>query len=77
MNLFLTILKMLPAIIAAVKALEEFAPIPEAGKAKLDLILGFAKELGGDAEKAVPTITNVVGKIVSFANALGVFAKKP
>ena len=75
MGLFLTILKLLPSIISAVQAIEALAPIPSAGKAKLDLILGIAKDVGGDTEKLIPTITTIVGRIVSFANATGVFTK--
>ena len=75
MATFLAILKMLPAILDAVRSLEAFAPIPEQGKAKLDLILGIANDVGGDALKMVPIITGLVNRIVAFANAVGIFPK--
>lgn len=76
MKLFFQILEMLPKIIAAVKMIEEFLPIPGLGKAKLKLITDIAEELGGEAKTMIPTITKVVGKVVEFANAVGIF-KKP
>lgn len=77
MKTFIAILSMLPSIITAVQALEAMAPIPQAGKDKLNVILKIAGSVGGDAEKMIPIITDVIGHVVSFANAFGLLAPKP
>lgn len=75
MKTLLTILQMLPALIQAVKQVEEFVPVPGAGKQKLDLIIGIIEDTFEDAKGMLPTIAKVVGRIVNLANSTGVFAK--
>lgn len=85
MTYFLLALQLLPAIIAAVKALEREIPISGAGKEKLDLIVGVAEAVFETApsdvsnlnrESLIKTIISMVGRIVSVLNTLGVFTKK-
>ena len=52
MNIMLAYLKLFPAILAAVHALEEAIPLPQAGKQKLDLLLAMVKT-AYDAEESV------------------------
>lgn len=77
MKTLLTIIQMLPALIQAVRQIEEFVPLPGAGKQKLELILGIVEDTVDDAKSMIPTIAKVVGRIVGLANAAGVFAKEP
>jgi hypothetical protein len=82
----LAIFKLLPGILSAIQALEAAIPLPAAGKAKLDLILGtvsdvynadqtIQKQLPGEALAGV--VTSIVSRIVGTFNALGIFSKKP
>jgi hypothetical protein len=73
MATLLAILRMLPDLISAIQSVEEFAPLPGNGKAKLDLVLGIITDVYADASKLTPQITVVVARIVAFANALGIF----
>ena len=73
MKTLLMILRLIPALIQAVKAAEDFIPLPGAGKEKLDMILGIITDTYEDAKAIVPAITKVVARIVSAANVTGVF----
>jgi hypothetical protein len=84
MKTLLAILKLVPAILTAIKALEEAIPIVGQGKAKLDLILDVihtAYENASDLqdefswEKLSSIVAVIVGKIVAMFNALGIFKK--
>lgn len=75
MNTLILILKLIPSIIAAVKAAEEFVPLPGQGKAKLDMILGIISDVYDDAKSIAPLIAKAVARIVELANAAGVFKK--
>lgn len=67
---------MFPAIIAAIKSLEEFLPADGAGKAKLDIIRQVI-EITYEASKEVwPYIEKTIEILVSAANSLGVFKKR-
>ena len=77
MSTLLTILGLIPNLIKAVQAAEEFAPLAGNGKAKLDLVLGIITDVYADAGKLIPQITAVIARIVSFANALGIFKTTP
>ena len=84
MNTLLTVLRLLPAVLAAVKAVEEAIPLPGQGKRKLDLVLDVVKS-GYDAgtdlsacftwEKLVALVVPMIAKIVDLHNALGLFHK--
>lgn len=75
MKTLLAVIQLLPALIQAVKQVEEFIPIPGQGKAKLEMILGVIDDTYEDARAIMPTIAKVVARIVSLANATGVFRK--
>lgn len=84
MKTILAYLQLFPAILASVKSLEDTVPIPGAGKAKLDLILGFvqaAYNAEQSIQKEIPWSTLVevvkgaVTAIVTAFNAIGVFKK--
>lgn len=74
MKKFIQVLELLPKILAAVKMLEEFLPLPKTGKAKLDLILGIASDIGGEAKDLIPIVTNIIDKVVGMANKTGAFS---
>ena len=73
MSTLISILGLIPNLIKAVQAAEEFAPLAGNGKAKLDLVLGVITDVYADAGKIIPQITAVIARIVAFANALGIF----
>lgn len=84
MNTVFAILKLLPLVLAAVKAVEEAIPLPGQGKRKLDLVLDIlrtAYEGGMDVarefswEKLVTIVVPMVTKIVDLHNELGLFKK--
>ena len=84
MNKFLTILKLFPVILGAVKAVEESIPLPGEGKKKLDLVLDVVQQAyDGLAEltqafswdKLVAVVVPMIGNIVNLHNDLGLFAK--
>jgi hypothetical protein len=76
----LTILKMIPAIIAAVKTLEDLINVSDAGKLKLNLVMDTANDLFGDIVSSWGTIQPIlekfIGGLVKLANVTGVFKSK-
>ena len=84
MNKFLTILKLFPVVLGAVKAVEESIPLPGEGQKKLDLVLNVVQQAyDGSAElshafswdKLVGVVVPMIGNIVNLHNELGLFAK--
>lgn len=78
MSTFLAYLKLLPAIIDAVIAIERAVPIPGQGKAKIDLILALIQQLSAEIHdipiaSLTATVSNVITTVVAFLNAVGVF----
>lgn len=82
MQTLLTYLKLFPAILAAVRALEEAIPIPAAGRQKLNLLLAMVKTAYDGEEairKEVPwdkiarIISDAVKTVVETFNTLGLF----
>jgi len=84
MNTLLIALRLLPVVLAAVKAVEEAIPLPGQGKKKLDLVLDviksaydastdLAKEFS--SEKLVSLVVPMINQIVALHNALGLFQK--
>jgi hypothetical protein len=75
----LTIVKLIPVAIAAVKSIEEFLPVSGAGKQKMDLVMGTIQDAFDGITTAWPSIAPVLEKfisgLVSLANAFGVFKK--
>ena len=84
MNTLFTILKLLPLVLTAVKAVEEAIPLPGQGQKKLDLVLDIlrtAYDGGLDVtrefswEKLVTIVVPMITKIVDLHNELGLFQK--
>jgi hypothetical protein len=84
MNTLLIILKMLPLVLTAVRAVEDAIPLPGQGKKKLDLVLDIlrtAYDGGMDVarefswEKLVTVVVPMINKIVGLHNELGLFQK--
>lgn len=84
MNTLLIILKMLPLVLTAVRAVEEAIPLPGQGKKKLDLVLDIlrtAYDCGMDVarefswEKLVTIVVPMIARIVNLHNELGLFQK--
>ncbi|MEK7995206.1 MAG: hypothetical protein AAB403_15485 [Planctomycetota bacterium] len=84
MNTLLTVLKLLPAVLAAVKAVEEAIPLPGQGNKKLELVLDVLKSAYDGStdlakqfsfEKLVALVVPMIAKIVDLHNALGLFQK--
>ncbi len=71
----MTVLSLFPAIIAAVKSVEEAIPGSGNGNAKLDIILNSILAIGDAAKTMIPIITSVIGVVVAGFNAAGVFKK--
>lgn len=84
MNMLLTALKLLPLVLAAVKAVEEAIPLPGQGKQKLDLVLDVIKSAYEAStslskefsiEKLIILVVPMINQIVALHNALGLFQK--
>jgi len=86
MNTVFIILRMLPLLLPAIKAVEEAVPLPGEGKKKLDLVLDILRTAydGGLAgardlswEKLVTIVVPMIARIVNLHNDLGLFEKSP
>jgi hypothetical protein len=84
MKTLLLVIKLLPLLLDAVRAVEAAIPLPGQGRKKLDLILDIIKsvydassDLAKDVsfEKLVAVVVPMVAKIVDLHNALGLFQK--
>ena len=84
MNTLFAILKLLPLVLTAVKAVEEAIPLPGQGKKKLDLVLDILRTAYDDGldvarefswEKLVTIVVPMITKIVDLHNELGLFQK--
>jgi len=77
----MTIVKLIPVVIAAVKSIEELIPVSGAGKQKMDLVLTTVKDAFDTVTTAWPTIQPILEKliagIVALANEFGIFKKSP
>ena len=67
------VLGLVPAIISAIKAIEELFPESGKGVEKLDLIRGILETINEQSKELWPIIEKVVGVVVSFCNAMGIF----
>ena len=86
MKTLLAILKLLPVVLEAVRAVESAIPLPGQGTKKLDLILevlksaydassDLAKEFSW--QKLVAVVVPMIARIVDLHNELGLFTKSP
>ncbi len=73
MQKVIQVLTMLPALVAAVRTAEEAIPLPQAGRDKLDLVLGVVDDVLGSAEELRPVLARVIARIVGTFNRLGLF----
>jgi hypothetical protein len=82
LSVLLIILNLFPAILGAIQAVEVAVPIPGAGKAKLELVMGTLTDaaeqnLPADVsmEQLFQAVVATVSRIVATFNALGIFTK--
>ncbi len=68
MGTTLAILKLLPAIVGSVKAIEEAVPIAGKGPEKLSLITGILQLVSDEVAGMLPIVEKVVGLVVAFMN---------
>lgn len=70
-----TVLQLLPAIITAIKAIEEAIPGQGRGEDKLAAIRGILEGVNANVDAYWPAIEKAIGVIVGLFNRTGVFAK--
>jgi len=71
----LMFLQIIPAIVSAIKSIEEFLPVSGIGKEKLALIREGLTRIYGDLSGIWPAIETFVAGLVKLANDVGVFKK--
>ena len=69
------ILQLIPAIITALKAIEDAIPGSGMGEQKLAAVRAMLEVIDGSISKLWPQISGVIGVLVSLFNATGVFKK--
>lgn len=75
MNTIVIILQLIPALIQAMKAIEEAIPGSGQGEQKLTAIRQIIEAVDANIAKMWPTISSVVGVLVRVFNDTGVFKK--
>ncbi len=75
MKYALMILQMIPAIIGAIKSIEEFLPATGIGKEKIAVIRASLESTYDGVSEVWPAVEKVVGMLVTLANSTGVFKK--
>ena len=73
MNALILIMNALPAIAAAIKAVEAAVPGRSQGPAKLDAVLQLLCAADAALAQCVPQLTNVVNTLVGLFNKVGAF----
>lgn len=73
MNKLIEVFTLLPSLITAIRAAEDAIPLPQAGKAKLDLIMGIVDDVAQGVGDLKPILTSVISRVVKTFNALGLF----
>ena len=76
METALNVFKFIPALIAAIKSLEEFMPVDGKGKEKLQMISDMFAATYENASAVWPYLAKIATILVTGANALGIFKKK-
>lgn len=69
------ILQLIPALIAAIKAIEEAIPGTGQGEQKLAAVRAMLEVIDGSVSKLWPQISGVIGVLVGLFNSTGVFKK--
>lgn len=75
MNAIVTILNLLPALITAIRAIEDAIPGAGQGEQKLAAVRGILEAVDASATKLWPQISGVIGVLVGLFNSTGVFKK--
>lgn len=75
MDKLLTLMKLLPAIIAAVQAIEAAVPAAGQGAAKLEAVRQILQTVDEATTTLWPQIASTIGVLVGLFNKVGVFAK--
>lgn len=73
MNTIIMILNLIPALIQAIKAIEEAIPGSGKGEEKLSAIRSILESVDASATKLWPQISAVIGVLVGLLNRTGVF----
>lgn len=73
MKTLIMLLQLIPSIIAAVRAAEDFVPIPGQGKSKLDFVLGVITDVYEGAKDLIPGVIKIISRVVDLGNLTGVF----
>lgn len=76
MNTLATILNLLPAIIAAIKAIEEAIPGEGQGEKKLAAVRQILEIADGSMKDLWPKLSGIIGVLVGLLNTTGAFGKK-
>ncbi len=76
MNKILIVFQLIPAIIAAMKAIEEAIPGEGEGEKKLSAVRQMIEAVDASIGKLWPEIAGVVTVLTNLFNATGVFGKK-
>ncbi len=71
----IAIFQLLPAIITAIKAIEEAIPGQGQGELKLAAIRGILEGVNAKATELWPAIQTAIGILVGLFNKAGVFSK--
>jgi hypothetical protein len=69
------VLSLIPALIAAIKAIEDAIPGQGQGELKLAAVREIIETVYGQAFDLWPTLKNVIGVLVATFNKTGVFTK--
>lgn len=75
MNILLSLLSAIPAIIAAIRAVESALPMPGGGAAKLDAVLDIVTGCEATFQEHRPQLTVIVSALVALFNKTQVFTK--
>lgn len=75
MNTVMIILQLIPALIQAMKAIEEAIPGSGQGEQKLAAIRGILEAVDAGVAKLWPQISSVISVLVNLFNTAGVFKK--
>ena len=73
MNTIVTILNLLPALITAIKAIEDAIPGSGQGEQKLAAVRAILEAVDGSVAKLWPQISAVIGVLVGLFNKTAVF----
>lgn len=75
MSNIVIVLQLIPALIAAIKAIEDAIPGSGMGEQKLAAVRAMLEVIDGSISKLWPQISGVIGVLVGLFNAVGVFKK--